>query len=253
MNFDSLTELPNLQLFLERIEQAKQANFEGKCIAIALIDIDNFRSLNDSFGHDFGNRVLIAFAKRLKSHSRFSDTVSRFSSDQFPLLITDIESAADAVRVIDEMHSAFQQPLIIDGKELLVSFRAGLSLYPYDSLSAQELFSQANQALAYTKDASDGRYRFFTPAMQSQAERRITLKHKLETALRERAFTMAYQPIVDMRKGEITKFEALVRWQSDGQWIGPDEFIPVAEEFGLIQELGEQVLDMSLNTARCRS
>lgn len=244
-NYDSLTQLPNMEHFIhvinENISKAKSKKF-----AIAIIDIDNFRGVNDSYGHAFGNHFLQQVSQRLSLGKRSEDTLSRFGGDQFPLLINDIESPHQASKIINKIQQSLKKPFFINDQEINITSRVGVSIYPDDSDSAEQLVSYANQSLVYVdQQLIDNRYSFFAPSMRQQSERRMYLKSAISKSIVQNNFSLVFQPIIDIKNQRLDKFEVLLRLQYNNEWISPAEFIPVAEEFDLIKPLGELVLEKS--------
>ena len=243
-NFDSLTQLPNMEQFIDTI--AKNINKPSpKKFAVAIIDIDNFRGVNDSYGHAFGNRFLQKVAQRLSQSKRNQDVLSRFGGDQFPIIINDIDGPHAASKIIGQLQAHLKAPFFINNKEISITCRVGLSVYPDDSDCPEQLVSNANQALVHVDQQADSRYSFFAPSMREDAERRMYLKSAIKKSILQKNFELAFQPIIEVEQREVRKFEVLVRWQHEGQWISPAEFIPIAEEFDLIKPLGELVLEKS--------
>ena len=243
--FDSLTHLPNMQVFFHRIEQGI-IKAEGKQrLAVAMLDIDGFRHINDSYGHTFGNQLLKAIGYRLSSNIREIDTIARLSADKFPLIINDIKDENEASLIIKNLQSCLKEPIVIDNQEFQITSSAGISIYPDDSNIADDLISFADQAINHAKEKGSNAYHFFDPSMQAQAERKMTIRREMAQAISNREFSVVYQPIIDIASGRPVKFEALVRWQHQGQWVSPEEFIPIAEDFGLIVPLGMLIMEKS--------
>lgn len=246
-HYDTLTRLPNMEHFIHVIKKTIDESASKK-FAIAIIDIDNFREINDSYGYVFGNHFLQQVSQRLSLSTHNQDTLSRFSGDQFPLLINNIESPIQASKTIDEIQQKLKQPFLIDGQEVNITSRAGVSIYPDDGNIAEQLVSYANQSLVYAKQQPESRSSFFAPVMRQLSERRMYLRGAIAKSIKQDNFTLAFQPIIDIKNKRIDKFEALLRLQYDGEWISPEEFIPVAEEFDLIKPLGKLVLEKSCQT-----
>ena len=243
--FDSLTHLPNMQAFFHRIEQSIIKAEGKKRFAVAILDIDGFRHINESYGHNFGNQFLKAIGYTLSSNIREIDTIARLSADKFPIIINDIKDENEVSLIIKNLQNCLQQPIVIDGQELQITSSAGIAIYPDDSNIADDLISFADQAISYAKEKGNSGYHFFDPSMQAHAERKMLLRQEMAQAINNRDFSVVFQPIIDLNTEMPHKLEVLVRWQHQGQWISPEEFIPVAEEFGLIVPLGMLILEKS--------
>ena len=250
-NYDAVTQLPNRNLLLSRLTEAIQFSqrHQNHC-AVLFLDLDLFKAINDSLGHQAGDQLLRLVAKRLKSHLRENDTIARLGGDEFTVIITDICSHKDAELVADKLLTQLAIPFQLEHHPVSVTGSIGIALYPNDGDNADDLLSHADQAMYSAKSKGKNCFSFFTVAMQQHAERRLLLKHQLQEALANREISVAYQPIINMQNGCIEKFEALARWQRDGKLISPVEFIPVAEEFGMVPDIGRQVLEKSCQLLR---
>ena len=241
---DFLTGLPNRMLLAERLSRAiGLANRHGKRVALLFLDLDFFKHVNDSLGHAIGDKVLKSTAERLSANVRDTDTVSRQGGDEFVVLLSEIEHTQDAALIADKLLTAFAFPQLIDGHELHLSLSIGISIFPDDGTDAETLMQHADTAMYHAK--SDGRknYQFFKPAMNHHAVQRQLVESSLRRALKQREFFLHYQPQVEFSSGEITGAEALVRWQNpDLGLVSPEQFVPVAEECGLIVPMGLWVL-----------
>lgn len=249
-NFDSLTQLPNRSLATDRLNQtlvkAKRRNLKP---CLAFLDLDNFKYINDTFGHAAGDELLKQVAKRLTDCARESDTVSRLGGDEF-LLILDDEHTVDhdkreiGVRHIgDRIIDSFSQPFYIDGVELMVTPSLGFAIYPQDGDDSKSLMRHADTAMYRSKQEGKNAYCFYTPDMTAKAKMRMDVETQLQYAMERNEFSINYQPIIDIKSGEIKKAEALLRW--DCQELGsisPEYFIPIAEETGLISCIGSWVI-----------
>ncbi len=239
-NFDSLTGLPNRILALDRLTQSlASAHRNGRRVVLMFIDLDQFKRVNDTLGHQAGDRLLIEGAKRLSGVLRDADTVARLGGDEFLVLIPDVAPAFHPEVVAERILAAFEPPFHLDGHEAHVSASIGLTIYPTDGTAPQVLMRNADAAMYKAKEGGRSCYRFFTPEMDRQAVERMTLENRLRHALERDELFLVYQPLVDAASGRLIGAEALMRWHSPelGE-VPPDRFIPMAEDCGLIRSLG---------------
>ncbi|WP_020183321.1 EAL domain-containing protein [Methylotenera sp. 1P/1] len=242
-NYDQLTKLPNRRLFNDRLEQAiKKSQREFSSTTLLFIDLDRFKEVNDTLGHNMGDSLLIEAAARIKSCVRESDTVARLGGDEFTIILGDMKDnltiAHTAQRIIDRLSESFH----LDTHEAFVSASIGIAFYPQDAKNTIELLKVADQAMYVAKNAGRGCYRFFTKHMQQESDYRIRLSNDLRQALYTQQFIVHYQPIVELNTGHIHKAEALLRWQHpELGLVSPEIFIPIAEDNGTIHEIGNWV------------
>jgi diguanylate cyclase (GGDEF)-like protein/PAS domain S-box-containing protein len=251
-NYDGLTGLPNRQLFLDRIGQAlSQAERDGDSAALLFIDLDHFKDVNDTLGHESGDQLLKEAAARIRCCVRHSDTVARLGGDEFTVLLTSVSEPTSAERVARSIAAQLAAPFRLGKETAYVSASIGITLYPQDGQSVDMLFKQADQAMYAAKAAGRNGYSWFTPTMQRAAEMRHVLAKDLRIALAEDQFELYFQPIVSLSTGRAVKAEALIRWHHPerGQ-IPPDQFIPIAEDTGLISDIGAWVMRSAIDTAR---
>ena len=241
---DALTNLPNRVLLLDRIAQAiVRAQREHLQVAVFFIDLDRFKTINDSLGHQTGDQVLLTMARRLTEALRETDTVARFGGDEFVVLLPDVAGAESVGGVARKILEAIQTPVVIDGHEMQVTGSLGIALYPQDGSDAEALMSKADTAMYHAKSSGRNNYQFFTEALNAAVQQRLATESGLRQALVRNEFELAYQPQIDLRTGEVVAVEALLRWRHPRDGIVlPGEFIRVAEEIGLIIPLGEWVL-----------
>ena len=248
-NFDPLTGLANRQHFLNRLEQIiALAKRHRRAFGVLFLDLDLFKSINDTLGHRIGDQLLIQVAKRIKRVIRETDIAARLGGDEFTIILGSIKSVKNTELVALKVIEALNAPFNIEGNVLNISASVGISLYPDDATSADELLNFADQAMYSAKQQGKNRFSFFTSTMQQAAERRMWLKNQLMRAIDEKEFTVVYQPIINIHNQKIDKLEALARWNCAGESVSPVEFIPVAEEFGLIQDIGTLILESACAT-----
>jgi len=244
---DSLTGLPNRSLVLDRLKMAiSQAGRTGSRVAVFFIDLDNFKKVNDSLGHARGDTLLKAVAERLGAMRGTEDTVARQGGDEFLVVAANIQEEREVVALAERLLHTFDEPFAVDGHELYVSASVGVALYPDDGGDPAELVKNADIAMSQSKARGRNGFFLFTEEMNERISRRMQLENDMRRALREREFTVYFQPKVDLNTGRVSGLEALVRWiKPDGTVVSPGDFIPLAEETGLIVPLGEFVLDAS--------
>jgi diguanylate cyclase (GGDEF)-like protein len=241
---DFLTGLPNRSLLTDRLAQSiALAQRHGKRVAVMYLDLDHFKHINDSLGHAVGDQLLQSVAKRLQACVRVSDTVCRQGGDEFVVLLSEVESAADASLGAEKLIAAAAQPHLVDGHRLHVTASIGISIYPDDGKDAETLVKNADIAMYHAKRSGRNGIRVFVAEMNVRAVARQAVEESLHHALEQREFVLHYQPKVDLETGAITGAEALVRLkQSNNGLVYPAQFVAVAEDCGLILPLGKWVL-----------
>ena len=246
-NYDSLTGLPNRGLFQDRLHTALlQAKRRSTRIGVLFVDLDNFKSVNDNLGHDAGDELLVESAQRIQNSIRSLDTVARYSGDEFVALLVDVFSATVVSRIADDIVAAMRKPFVIAGRQVYCSVSIGVAFYPDDGDNVDTLVIKADQAMYEVKKSGRNSWLFYTTAMQLESEQKHHLYNELVMAIDNNQLTVFYQPIVDAASGRVVSCEALVRWPHEEGWIGPDTFIPIAEERGLINRIDLLVLRSSL-------
>jgi diguanylate cyclase (GGDEF)-like protein/PAS domain S-box-containing protein len=249
---DPLTDLPNRALFVDRLEQALKHTRRrpGRKVAVLFMDLDDFKVVNDSLGHEVGNRLLVAVGERLRGCLRPEDTLARFGGDEFTVLIEDVEKPEDAVGLAERTIQALRGPFALEGRELFIKPSIGIALGQARTKSPEDLLRDADTAMYRAKEGGLG-YRVFEPVMYEQTLRRLKLENDMRRAIEAEEFVVRYQPIVDLRTGEAWGMEALVRWQHPERGLlDPKEFVPGAEESGLVVPMGERVLKEACHWAR---
>jgi len=249
---DVLTGLPNRVLFNDRLTQAiALADRQGKQLAVMFVDLDHFKKINDSLGHEIGDKLLRSVGERLRACVRRSDTVSRLGGDEFVVLLSQVEHAEDAAISARKTLRALTAPHLIDGKSLDINVSIGVSTYPIDGQDAESLINRADNAMYEAKQRGRNNYQFFRHEMHARLAERQSLEADLRCALGRNEFVLHYQPKLNLESGQITGVEALIRWQHPQRGLlYPDQFVPLAEECGLILGIGQWVLVEACKQAR---
>lgn len=247
--YDPLTQLPNRALLLDRLKlMLIDARREDHRVAVLFVDLDDFKKVNDSLGHEEGDKLLIEAAQRLQNALRDGDTVGRFGGDEFVILLGDIVSVSDVQPVAETLLEQFRNVFQLNNRELLTTVSVGVAVYPDDGTNPSELLRNADSAMYYAKEQGRNIYSYYTHAMNQEVSRRLALEEQMHGALERSEFSIHYQPQVDVVSRRICGIEALLRWNNPvlGD-VSPDEFISIAEQTGLIATIGEFVLTESLS------
>ena len=249
---DAMTGLPNRHCFVEQLEHAiALASRRGSQVAVCFLDLDRFKQINDTLGHDVGDALINTMADRLACVTRRSDLLARVGGDEFLMLLQGDELDRAAVVVAHKILAALARPFRVDGREYALSGSVGIALYPRDGEAAEELIRRADAAMYEAKGAGRSRYQLYNRALSAALQRKQSLEAQLREAVARRALAVHYQPRVDVVLGRVVGAEALARWEDPllGT-VSPQEFVPIAEETGLIGGIGEQVLEAACAAQR---
>ncbi|MFZ3173559.1 MAG: EAL domain-containing protein [Thiobacillus sp.] len=246
-NFDTLTGLPNRHMFHDRmVQEIKKADRAELEIGLLFIDLDKFKEVNDTLGHTMGDILLQEAARRIGGCVRETDTVARLGGDEFIVILAELGDTGSVERVAGNIRQSLAKPFLLKNEMVYISTSIGITLYPNDATNVDDLLKNADQAMYAAKNEGRNRFSYFTPAMQQSAQARLRLTNELRGALEAKQFKIYYQPIVDLATGRIHKAEALIRWlHPELGMVSPAQLIPLAEESGLIVEIGDWVFKES--------
>ncbi|MET0071439.1 MAG: EAL domain-containing protein [Candidatus Thiodiazotropha sp.] len=243
-HYDGLTGLPNRFLAMDRLAQLlKVASRDASMVAILFLDLDGFKRVNDTLGHETGDRLLVQAAGRLQSAVRDGDSVCRLGGDEFIVLLRNLAELRDAKTVATGLIAQFRHPFKLDERELVVTTSIGIAVYPNDGKTPTELLRNADTAMYHSKEQGRNTFNFFTREMNLNIARSLEVEEQLHGALERQEFSMVYQPVVELKSNRIVAAEALLRWNNPALGtVSPDEFIPIAEQTGVILGIGRYVL-----------
>lgn len=249
---DALTGLPNRSLFTDRLQRSiAEAERKKESVVVMFIDLDDFKKVNDSFGHHVGDKVIQGAASRLKKCLRDIDSIARLGGDEFTLLVPHIGEREDIEVIARRLIESLDKPIIAEGNEFRMSISIGISVYPNDANNEDSLLRNADTAMYFAKHTRGPSFKFYEADMGTSPSKRLALVSDIEIALQQKEFFLVYQPIIDIKKMEVTGAEALLRWRrSDGEIVDPDRFIPLACESELIVKIGLWVIEQSCNQLR---
>lgn len=246
-HYDQLTQLPNRMLMQERLDHAiRRAERRNSHVAVLHLDLDHFKSINDSLGHQMGDELLKGMTHRLKEALRKEDTISRIGGDEFVVILENIKKPNHVIRVLQNMLTHSNKPFVLNAQSLVISPSIGISIFPQDGKDTPTLLKNANTAVSHAKREGRNTFKFYTEELTKEAAERVLLLNDLRQAIAENQLSLVYQPQVDLKSKKLIGVEALLRWQhpAHGQ-VSPVKFIPLAEESGLIHDIGDWVLDQA--------
>lgn len=250
--FDQLTNLPNRNSLIDKLFPIfEEARRHGNLVGVLAIDLDNFKFINDSRGHEFGDKIIKLVAYRIRESIRVYDLISRQGGDEFTVVLPDLSNERDAAVVAESILDAMNHPFILDGEKIFVNISIGIALYPTDGKDSNTLLKNADSALNLAKKQGKNCYVFFTQEMQTVVAERLEIENRMRIAIIENQFTLVYQPKVDLYTKKPVGVEALIRWKHPERGlISPDVFIPISEETGMILAIGEWVIKNAIHTMR---
>ena len=251
-NFDALTKLANRHMLQDRLQQEiKKSRRSNSQLALLIIDLDRFKEVNDTLGHDMGDVLLVEAAQRISTCVRTSDTVARLGGDEFVIILASLDELGCVERIARSLISALVQPFHLGNEQAYISASIGIAVFPDDANDLESLLKHADQAMYVSKNAGRNRFSYFAASMQETAQARRRLTNDLRVALENQQFKVFYQPIIELATGHIFKAEALIRWQHPVHGlVSPAQFIPLAEETGMIIQIGDWVFREAARQAK---
>jgi diguanylate cyclase (GGDEF)-like protein len=248
-NYDSLTGLPNRSLLLDRVQHAfDQAIRDNTSIGLFFIDLDRFKQVNDSLGHDAGDTLLRVVGERLENLMRQSDTVARLGGDEFVVMIEKVSKEKDLSHIANEMIKELSKSVMLSNQVVSVSASVGISVFPEDASTPAELLKNADIAMYHAKELGSNNFQYFTEYMNERAQNKLRLENAVKQAHANKQFIGYYQPIVHCKTGRISGFEVLMRWPTENGMTPPDVFIPVAEDIGLVEDMTISLIEQAIPT-----
>ena len=251
-HYDALTDLPNRFLALDRLNQKiVEAERDNKLVAVVFLDLDGFKKVNDTLGHEVGDKLLVKAADRLRTIVRGPDTVARLGGDEFVIILGGLSAVSNVSGIIEKILDSLKEAFLIDNRQLILTASAGISIFPSDGNNVSELLRNADSAMYHSKEIGRNTFSFFTKAMNEEVARQLAIEEQLHGAIERNELEVYYQSQIDIKNNKIIGAEALVRWTNQALGsVSPVEFIPVAEQTGIIIPLGEFVLKQALKTIK---
>ena len=249
---DALTDLPNRNLFLDRLQQSlNRARWHDRLVAVMFMDLDRFKIINDTLGHNVGDQLLLQLSRRLDKTVRDGDTIARFGGDEFAILLDDIDSDSHISSLAQKLLDTLTEPFKINKQDLYVTASIGVSIFPNDGEDSETLLRNADVAMYRAKDLGKNNYQFYSDDLSARIFERLTLENHLRHALERNEFALYYQPQIDARTQKISGVEALLRWEHpDLGLVMPNNIVPLLEETGLIEKVGHWVLETACQQSR---
>ncbi|HEB66993.1 MAG TPA: EAL domain-containing protein, partial [Gammaproteobacteria bacterium] len=249
---DALTDLPNRNLFLDRLQQALiRARHHDRLVAVMFMDLDRFKNINDTLGHNTGDQLLLQLSERLKHSVRDGDTIARFGGDEFAILLDDVDNENSIAAVAQKLLQTLSEPFHVNSHELFITASIGIAIFPHDGDDPDTLLRNADVAMYRAKELGKNNYQFYSDDMSARNFERLTLENHLRHALARQQFVLYYQPQVDARLDRIVGVEALLRWQHpELGLVSPSNFIALLEETGLIEDVGKWVLETACRQSK---
>lgn len=250
-HYDTLTGLPNRLLSMERLsELLDAASLNNDLVGVLCLDLDDFKKINESMGHDAGDDLLIQAAKRIQTHIGQNDILGRLGGNEFIVVLAEMQTIEEFTPILDNLIQQFRQPFKLEGQNLTLTLSIGLAIHPVDGKNASQLLRQADAAMFYAKNNGRNTFVYYTESMNHDAARRLLIEQQMYGALERGEFYLLYQPQIELATGKVIGAEALLRWNNHIlSPVGPDEFIPVAEQTGLIVSIGEFVMHSAIKVA----